>query len=65
MKPPGQKKAPEDIQGSYSWEVTGFGIILIYSGRTIFFHPDYTVGAGISPAQSGSLNPKLAGYNRR
>jgi len=35
----------------------------------IFFHPDYTVGTGISPIQSRStfckVIPRVAGYNRR
>jgi hypothetical protein len=34
-------------------------------GLEIFFHPDYTVGAGISPVQSGIFTPEFAGSNRR
>jgi hypothetical protein len=29
---------------------------------SIFFHPDYTVGAGISPVQFGLCSAKVAGY---
>jgi hypothetical protein len=31
----------------------------------IFFHPDYTVGAGISPVQFGPMSHEVAGFNRR
>jgi hypothetical protein len=65
MKTTGTKKSPGEYPGLLFLGGNGLRNNLIYSGRTIFFHPDYTVGAGISPAQSGSLNPKLAGYNRR
>jgi hypothetical protein len=34
-------------------------------GLEIFFHPDYTVGAGISPVRSGIFRSGFAGYNRR
>jgi hypothetical protein len=45
--------------------------ITAYQNQTIFFHPDFTVGAGISPVQfesrprKGSGAFKVAGYNRR
>jgi hypothetical protein len=58
----GTKKSPGTYPGQLSLGDNGLRNNIHNSGRTIFFHPDYTVGAGISPAQSGFLNPKFAGY---
>jgi hypothetical protein len=33
----------------------------IEKGHAIFFHPDYTVGTGVSPVQFGDT-PEVAGF---
>ena len=46
-------------------EVNRLGGILLPDCRRwiqIFFHPDYTVGAGITPAQFRVFSPEVAGF---
>jgi len=71
MNPPGHKKAPDADSGAKKSEVVGRAGSTGRSPsvRSIFFHPDYTVGTGISPVQFlrrpiGAAR-EVAGYNRR
>jgi hypothetical protein len=50
----GAKKSPGKIQGCFS----EMSVRPRRTGNSIFFHPDYTVGAGIPPVQFEPPAPK-------